>query len=359
MLSKEQEYAYDKILNGKERIMTLGGVAGSGKSHLVSEIAKEVPIKIITPTWKAALVLHKRGYKDARTVHDLLLKPRKDEAGNLHFVEDDEKGQRARWQSELLVVDEASMINSFHYQTIIRNWGGRILFVGDHCQLPPINSAFSVMSSPDLLLTEIHRQAAGNPVIQLATHVREGGSIRDLPKRAGSPDAGYAIGEEGFRWAINQGAQVICKYNTTRTFWNHKLRKSSENIIKGDKLILVDNQPWRRLFNGMQVEVVEDFFQGDPLSSDMCIFDGEETRSIQINTFNLLNPKGVNPDDLAQQHGINRRHIGVGVDYSYAITCHKAQGSSFRDVAIVLEGTMDPKWLYTAITRAENGVYIW
>ncbi|MFC7737647.1 ATP-dependent RecD-like DNA helicase [Roseomonas sp. GCM10028921] len=39
-------------------------------------------------------------------------------------------------------------------------------------------------------------------------------------------------------------------------------------------------------------------------------------------------------------------------DWGYALTVHKAQGSGFADVCVVEEDVDDPRWLYTAITRA-------
>jgi exodeoxyribonuclease-5 len=49
--------------------------------------------------------------------------------------------------------------------------------------------------------------------------------------------------------------------------------------------------------------------------------------------------------------------------YSYAITCHKAQGSAWPNVIVFDDGlgrTAEDRarWLYTAITRAEQGLVI-
>jgi exodeoxyribonuclease-5 len=46
---------------------------------------------------------------------------------------------------------------------------------------------------------------------------------------------------------------------------------------------------------------------------------------------------------------------------AYAITCHKAQGSEWKNVAIIMNGSrfcQDTRWVYTAITRAAEKVSI-
>jgi exodeoxyribonuclease-5 len=51
------------------------------------------------------------------------------------------------------------------------------------------------------------------------------------------------------------------------------------------------------------------------------------------------------------------------MDYAFAITCHKAQGSSWKTVVVwtndMVKFDFDEykRWVYTAITRAENTVF--
>ena len=52
------------------------------------------------------------------------------------------------------------------------------------------------------------------------------------------------------------------------------------------------------------------------------------------------------------------------MDYGYALTVHKAQGSQWKNIILYDDGfgKRDPnvrrRWLYTAITRAEHQLYI-
>jgi exodeoxyribonuclease-5 len=61
----------------------------------------------------------------------------------------------------------------------------------------------------------------------------------------------------------------------------------------------------------------------------------------------------------------NQYYNAIQVKYAYAITCHKAQGGQWKNVFIdqgyVPEGGRDAdygRWLYTALTRATETVYL-
>ena len=55
-------------------------------------------------------------------------------------------------------------------------------------------------------------------------------------------------------------------------------------------------------------------------------------------------------------------YLGDIVELAYALTVHKAQGSQYRIVVIPLSNShfimLNNKWFYTAITRAEEKVYV-
>ena len=52
----------------------------------------------------------------------------------------------------------------------------QVLVLGDPAQLPPVKGGgFFTEAEPDVMLTEVHRQAADNPIIRLSMTIREGG----------------------------------------------------------------------------------------------------------------------------------------------------------------------------------------
>ena len=52
------------------------------------------------------------------------------------------------------------------------------LVLGDPAQLPPVaGGGYFTDASPDVMLTEVHRQAEGDPIVRLSMIVREGGRL--------------------------------------------------------------------------------------------------------------------------------------------------------------------------------------
>ena len=84
----------------------------------------------------------------------------------------------------LIVLDEVSMVGDEMARDLLA-FGKPILVLGDPGQLPPIKGegAFT-KAQPDVMLTEIHRQAGESAIIRLATMARQG-----LPIPYGEHDA--------------------------------------------------------------------------------------------------------------------------------------------------------------------------
>ena len=175
-------------------VWRLGGLAGTGKSTLTGVLARllshlGVTVLFATYTGKAAGVLSRSlaragSMHTASTIHQLIYTPIVDvESGRVT-----DWARRAQIAATLIVVDEASMVPPKVLDDLLA-YGIPILSVGDHGQLPPIFSKEeatglreaisrkiaeegSLMAKPDFALEEIHRQAKGNPIIELASYVR-------------------------------------------------------------------------------------------------------------------------------------------------------------------------------------------
>ena len=79
--------------------------------------------------------------------------------------------------ADLIVLDEVSMVGAEMAADLLA-FGKPILVLGDPGQLPPIKGegAFTD-AAPDVMLTEIHRQAGESAIIRLATMARQGEPI--------------------------------------------------------------------------------------------------------------------------------------------------------------------------------------
>jgi exodeoxyribonuclease-5 len=171
------------LKTGKPQIFRLFGYAGTGKTTLARHFAEHVDgqVQFAAFTGKAAQVLRSKGATNARTIHSLIYRPRGEEA-----VSDETTGKTSMSptfslnrqspiaRAKLVVVDECSMVDEQLGRDLL-TFGTPILVLGDPAQLPPISGGgFFTEHEPDILLTEIHRQARDNPIIRLALDVREG-----------------------------------------------------------------------------------------------------------------------------------------------------------------------------------------
>lgn len=192
--SEDQEQALETMENfikSKESVLTLRGYAGTGKSFIMKEFvqyldAKDIPFVLCAPTHKAKLVLEEATGYDTITVHKLLSMSPNVEIFELDYreLEFASKGVTAIPVKGIVVVDEASMINSALYKLLVDKcsmFGSKILFVGDDKQLQPVKegAVSPVFSCNNMItLTKIHRQGQDNGLLELLK------SLRTSPKRA-------------------------------------------------------------------------------------------------------------------------------------------------------------------------------
>lgn len=246
------------LKDGRSPLFRLFGYAGTGKTTLARHFAENVDGEVLFAafTGKAAQVLRSRGASNARTIHSLIYRPRGEEA-----VEDEETGKSSMTpmftvnrqspvsKAALIVVDECSMVDEALGKDLM-SFGTPILVLGDPGQLPPISGGgFFTNEEPDYLLTDIHRQARDNPIIQLAMQVREGKEIMH-----GDYGTVQVISKsEVTQPLVLEADQVLVGTNKTRKRYNQRLRElkgfNTEYPQSGDKLVCLRNDPAKGLLN--------------------------------------------------------------------------------------------------------------
>ena len=276
--------------------------------------------------------------------------------------------------AKLIVLDEVSMVGEEMARDLM-SFGKPILVLGDPGQLPPIKGegAFT-RDAPDVMLTEIHRQAAESAIIRLATMARQG-----EPIGFGEYDRSVAKMRKGDvtpAQALRSG-QLICGMNATRLQLNNAMRAAAGlggSILPSgpeEKIICLKNQNDIGLINGMFV-TLEDVVDEGTLYFSAVVKD-EDGRQVAPPDVTgrpgrLRLYKGHFEDHLAfdrERH--DRDWKGkkklTEATFGWAITAHKAQGSQWGNVIVWDDGLgrseLDRRrWLYTAITRAERGLVI-
>jgi exodeoxyribonuclease V len=397
-----------------QQVFRLFGYAGVGKTtitrHAIAELGLEVALGEVlyaAYTGKAALCMTRAG-TPASTIHQLLyrvnevtkaeierlekeiasleaeipslspgartiemtclaaLKTQLTDAYKPRFVLNDESRIR---DADLIVLDEMSMVPE-EMATDLLSFGKPILVLGDPGQLPPIKGeGYFTNTTPDVMLTEIHRQAQDSPIIRLATKAREGRTI---------PLETYGAGvEKTFRTRATpdrllQFDQVICGRNATRMQLTLGMRHAqglTEALPTGprDKIIVLRNRHDLGVVNGHFVTLdniapVNDItVSATVVTEDGAAIGGTKAR-LPIYTGNFLDHVELDPNRERRDFW-NKKGL-IDATEGNAITCHKAQGSQWPSVAVVQDGMGGTpedrsRWLYTAITRAERGLSIY
>jgi exodeoxyribonuclease V len=344
VLDASQQRAYDKIqqwLKEKSKpTLSVGGLAGSGKSVLISKLIGD-NILVAAFTGKAVNVLRKKGIKNAVTLHQLLYHYKGNIGGQPIF---ERKESEAFHDVELIIVDEASMVSS-RLAVDLLSHGIPILWVGDHGQLEPVGGgSTNYVRYPDLLLETIHRQKEGSSILDFAHHVRQGGN----PFQFESTDEVKIFEEDTQDIGDEKPDIVLVGTNLRRVNLNEKMRLG-EIPQAGEPLVILKNNYQYGLFNGTVVKVIDVI---DITDNNYVLKIDDDTRQLEVpfwkDQFGSM--------ELAEDR---RAKHSVLADYGYAITCHKSQGSEYDHVIVYESEPKDPRWQYTAATRAARKlVYI-
>ena len=173
----------DPAMHKSSVITVLTGAAGTGKTTVIGEVINKIkqqnphmPISLCATTHRAATVLEDIVNKPVYTGHALFkLRPSVTKWGKQTLKK---VGICEIPFESVVILDEASMIGNKFLQAIVdivQHRNLKLLFVGDPFQLPPptdICSIFdgSLMTFP---LTQVHRQALDNPILDKATQFRK------------------------------------------------------------------------------------------------------------------------------------------------------------------------------------------
>lgn len=378
---------FDNCVPLEASIFRVFGYAGTGKTTIAKEFAKIVEGQVVFAcyTGKAAHVLRSKGCKGAGTIHSLIYLPRSKSAQRLRDLQaeylelaDADASQRTLDsiqvqilveqenlkrpmfslntsspldQAALLIVDEVSMVDKIIGMDL-ESFGKPILVLGDPAQLPPVKGGgYFTNQKPDVMLTNIHRQAAGSRVLRIATQVREGKGLNE--------DDYIAKGVLSIE-DLSDFDQILVGTNRSRKVVNTKMREylgyTDPMPVEGDRLICTRNDGETGLLNGSQWIVRDVFFDTNTDFLSMTIQSVEEEKTF----LNIdAHPHPFRGEDIPYWSMRDAQCF----EFAYAMTVHKSQGSQYDRVCVIDESRCFPahqrrSWLYTGITRASKEVTI-
>lgn len=387
-LDPSQHRAIETCLNAPVSILT--GGAGCGKTTILKrliECAMRLGFKIemCSPTGKAAKRMTESvaiNGVEAKTIHSLLGYRDKSSKEKTVSGQADEgsifqHNASNPLPADWLFVDESSMTDVYLAQSLLKAMkkGARVTFIGDPNQLPSVSKGcffFDIIDSDRFnvaRLTKTHRQADGNDINDVA-HAILKGSAKELK--------------------LNSRQNVIAKnYDSLLEAQkgNTKTQADVNEIISDD---LVD--AYQKLVKQYGIENVQVLTpvrqKNSPLSSNILnpilrskvlythqteLVKGDRVIGTKNNkvfrngevgtvTYVDIDNKILSVLFDGEDEAKNCFEFKKNLDFAYAITCHKSQGSEYKHVLIPLSNSdifmLDRNWLYTAVTRGKEKVYL-
>lgn len=365
------------IQSSNKDIFVIGGYAGTGKSTIVYKTVELLRINhnsviFCALTGKAALILRMKGL-NANTIHktfyNVTLTPR-----GVQF----RLKKKLDHPTQLIVIDEFSMVDQ-KLLNDIRSFKIPILGIGDPGQLPPIygnNEFMRSLNKIDCFLTKIMRQDDSSGILDLAYKARN-----MIPIQYGKHKDCEVVTNTNFKKNITEYDCVLCWKNATRRNLNKYMRdilKIKETYpVKGDKLLCLRNNYNNSIdYNGVSIFTTNGLIL--ICTEDSFIVEKGEERFLHVVCRPDFVPDGCGefilkcyPEPFESYNTGEEFYIDptkddegelVHLDFGYALTVHKSQGSEWPNVLVLNEfkgsNIMYSKWLYTAITRAKKSVTI-
>ena len=410
-----------EILKTSNRLV-ITGKAGTGKTTLVKFLIQELKLSPLhrykysicsAPTNKAVKVL--RDKMDIEidknrfcTIHSALRLKRDINplTGAILFKPDPYSEGVPLEKVSLLVVDEASMINSEILRYIENNAkiNTKVIFVGDEGQLPPVGEPFSPVFHADypiLELTEIIRQTQNNPIIDLSRDLS-----RIKRKISNRIEIGGYLFSNDFSTVVStlsavNGSDHLKDLSWTNQDIDYVNKVVRENIYGSPAKIelgesLIFNAPYGENFTNDEIKVSElsieetlftayrkinPLYNIDNLDIPQYLENTKRLKFYVVNkTVRILHEDSeeifeVMKKDMRKkcmEKLVNWRDFYAFVEsfadikYNHAISIHKSQGSTYDQVIINIRNCMlnkdvdeREKLLYTAITRAKELVVLY
>ncbi len=213
-LTKQQRNVFDKIkefMNSDASVFILRGYAGTGKTTMVKVIADYLAqsreVNLMAPTGRAARVLAAKTGREAVTIHKAIYEKAAVVSKKVNDIAESEfkfvfPVRRTEHGGKIAaIVDESSMVCSrkiehelFVFGTdnlmedlldfIRPDFGGKVIFVGDPAQLPPVGESVSNalrtayfeergLKVVEAELTEVLRQKGDSIILKNAMMIRD------------------------------------------------------------------------------------------------------------------------------------------------------------------------------------------
>ena len=391
ILSEKQKEAVKAINDNNVTIIT--GGPGTGKTTIIKsiiEIYKQKKYKIVlcAPTGRAAKRMSETTGEEASTLHRLLEIGKVDEES---LFKKDNEYQGAPIDGDIIIVDEVSMVDMFIMSYLLDciYQGTKLILVGDSDQLPSVGPG-SVLK--DLIASEkiatvhldkIFRQAAKSKIIVNAHRVNNGKGFlsKEDPELEEDANQDFFFIKENNQEKILKEVLSLCNgrlksFGEYDFFENIQVLTPTKKGLLGtkelNKALQEELNPHREgeaeknsmgaVFRTgdrvMQVKNNYDMYWerlcDNGVETGNGIFNGETGIITNINEKGKILSVKFDDEKVCKYEFNDLEQI----EHSYCMTIHKAQGSEF-DVVIMIVPQAAPmlltrNLLYTGLTRAKK-----
>lgn len=420
----------DKFLKSNKQFYMLRGRGGTGKTTIIKEAIKGKRPLFVAPTHKAKNILSQSVNREAITLASSLLIDMDETTGKFRPNEYKRKTQTMPIaKASLIIIDEASMINDNLLTEIKENIrpNAKVIFMGDNVQLPPVgqetdSAVFKLRDG--FTLTQRMRQGEKSPIVPLTDIVANNvENITPLDKIIKERTSVFNYDTNQGVLFLNTEQEMIDAYiNDYKEFptstkiitfnnQNNNNPQSVKNINIKVRNLLYDTSKefnegeqlmaYNTLLNIKGEPIIENAVDytvvdaGEIIIKDLLVTASSRAKGTRSKTFtfevipltvrnNITNEvkKFYAPTQLGKaqfraeltktfktdtQMAVIANQQVPDLEFGYAITSHKSQGSTYRN-AYVLEDNIiagnlrnakqKNQSLYVAISRASDKVVI-
>jgi len=364
-LDETQRAAAEHALRSGVSVLT--GGPGTGKSHtvaaMVSLAAKaRKSVALAAPTGRAAKRLEELTGSPASTIHRLLGAQGRKRGDELEFAGGFARDAETPLDEDVVVVDETSMLDVELAEALLDACadGTHVVFVGDAAQLPSIGPGRvlgELIDSGVVAVTELttlYRQDEGGTIARLATSVRGG----DLPPVADPTREVVVVPARGSAEAAHRVVQLVTD-SVPRALGIpadqvqvvtpvHRGAAGTQALNVALKARLNPGDGRARFDPGDRVVATANHLEAEPFG----YANGE------VGVVAEVDPDGTVTVEFASGPAEVKGKALGDLLHGWAITVHRAQGSEFPAVVVVLPpeagGMLSRPLVYTALTRAQR-----
>src|SRR5438270_9409400 len=349
----QREAVQDVAAHG---VAVLHGGPGTGKSRTVAAVvelatARHKRIALAAPTGRAAKRLEELTGHEAMTLHRLLGA----QGTSGEFL----RGETWPLDADVVVVDETSMLDVDLASALVEACadGTHLLLVGDPAQLPSIGPGRvlgDVLDSggvPAVELTTLHRQAEGGTIARLAATVRSG----DLPPVDDPTREVVVLPAAGGAEAAHRVVQLVTASIPRALGIPSAEVQVVTPVHRGPAGTIALNQMLKSRLNPGPGQL-RGFDVGDRVvATANHLDDGFANGEVGVVT---AITDGTLSVDFAGGPVVVPAKAVSDLVHGWAITVHRAQGSEWPAVVVVLPpeagGMLSRPLVYTALTRAQR-----